>query len=270
MSGTADVATGTAAATAPSAGTTPGRGVGSSSQVTRVLGVLALAGVALLLAFGLVISPNDFQQRVSVRFFYLHVPAANLAYLSFGITAFAGLMHLVRFRRIGTFGWDRLAGAAAEVGLVWTAVCLLTGSLWGRMTWGVYWTWDARLTTTALLFVTFLGYVALRRVPATLEQRAKRSAIAGLIAFVNVPIVHFSVVWWRSLHQDSTIKRADPTIDGMMLFSFFVGMVACSLVFAWMLVHRYRQEVLTDLADAQALDVAVAERAADAPVGVAR
>jgi heme exporter protein C len=238
---------------------------GSSSRLTQVLAVLALAGVAATVLFGLVLSPNDAQQRVSVRFMYLHVPAANLAYLTFFLTALGGVMHLIRFRRTGKLGWDRLAGAAAEVGLVWTGVTLITGMLWGKMTWGVYWTWDARLTTTALLFVLFLGYLAIRRVPATPEVRGKRSAIAGMIAFMNVPIVHFSVVWWRSLHQDSTIKRLDPTIDGLMLFTLFVGMVAMSLVTAWMLVHRYRHEVLLDLVDERGLEAAVRERLADEP-----
>lgn len=242
----------------------------TGTRATRVLGVLSIAGLALLLPLALVWSPDDAQQRTSVRFMYLHVPAANLAYLAFGVTAFCGVMHLVRYRRTRSLTWDRVAGASAEIGLVWTAVTLVTGMLWGKLTWGVYWTWDARLTTTALLFVLFLGYLAIRRVPGTFEQRAKRSAIAGLVAFVDVPIVHLSVEWWRSLHQRSTIKRLDPTIDGLMLFTLFVGFVVLTLVFVWMLLHRYRQQVLEDLLDERGLEQSIeARRAEVVSVGVA-
>ena len=119
---------------------------------------------------------------------------------------------------------DRFAGASAEIGVLFTGLALVTGMLWGRPTWGVFWTWDARLTSTALLFLLFLGYLAIRRLPAPPEQRAKRAAIAGLIAFIDVPIVHLSVEWWRSLHQDATVARRDldAQLDGTMLFTLFL------------------------------------------------
>ena len=95
--------------------------------------------------------------------------------------------------------------------MVFTGLTLVTGSLWGRPTWGTYWEWDPRLTSTALLFVLFLGYLAVRGIPAERHVRARRAAVVGLVAFVDVPIVHYSVDWWRSLHQPATISRLEPT-----------------------------------------------------------
>jgi heme exporter protein C len=126
--------------------------------------------------------------------------------------------------------------------------------------------WDARLTTTALLLVLFLGYLAVRRIPSDPDVRAKRAAIAGLIAFVDVPIVHYSTVWWRTLHQGPTITRLDPQIDGLMLFSLMLGMVVFLLVYLWLLVHRFRVAYLESQVEDQGLDVALAERRAEATV----
>ena len=112
----------------------------------------------------------------------------------------------------------------------------------------MWWTWDARLTSTALLLVLFLGYLALRRVPADPEVRATRCAVAALIAFVDVPIVHFSVVWWQTLHQGATVLNPElsPTIHGSMAWTLLLGFVALTLVFVWMVAVRYRIEVLAD------------------------
>jgi heme exporter protein C len=236
---------------------------GTGTKGSRILGLASLVGLAVLALYAFVITPADVVQGESVRFIYLHVPSANLAYLAFALTAFSGVMYL--WKRTRSLVWDRLAGAAAEVGLLFTGICLITGMLWGKMTWGVYWTWDARLTTTALLFVLFLGYVAIRRLPAPFEVRAKRSAIAGIIAFVDVPIVHLSVEWWRTLHQRSTIKTLDPTIDGIMLFTLFMGFVVFLVVFTWLLWHRYRLAVLEDRVEERGLDDAIAERLAEGP-----
>jgi len=142
------------------------------------------------------------------------------------------------------------------------ALTLVTGMLWGRITWGVFWQWDARLTTTALLFVTYVGYLAVRNLGGSHEQRAKRSAIIGLLAVIEIPLVHFSVEMWRSLHQDASI--ADPTgdikMDGLMLFSLFVGVVAFTLLYLWLLLHRSRAMAMQDRIDDRGLDAALAAR----------
>ena len=151
---------------------------------------------------------------------------------------------------------------AVEVGAVFSALTLVTGSLWGRPVWGVWWTWDARLTSTALLLLLEIGYLALRRVPADLDVRAKRCAVAALLVAVDVPIVHFSVDWWNTLHQGGTFL--DPGFDlhvhGIMLWTLVLSFVAFSLVFVWLLGVRYQVEVLQDAVGDQELEVSLSER----------
>ena len=236
----------------------------TASPATRTLGAVALVGVAALVILALLVSPADEVMGDSVRLMYVHVPSAWLAYLSFAVTAVGSALYL--WKRTISLGWDRVAGASAEIGVLFTGLCLATGMIWGKLTWGVYWTWDARLTTTALLFVLFLGYLAIRRLPADPATRARRSAVAGLVAFVDVPIVHQSVEWWRTLHQEPTVLRRDlnPTIDGLMLFTLFLGVVAFTVVYAWLMVHRTRVAWLEDRLEDEGLDVAIAERQAEA------
>ena len=140
-------------------------------------------------------------------------------YWAGGVAAGGSLLYL--WPRTRSFFWDRLAASAVEVGAVFSALTLVTGSLWGRPVWGVWWTWDARLTSTALLLLLEIGYLALRRVPADPDVRARRCAVAALLVAVDVPIVHFSVDWWNTLHQGGTIL--DPGFDlhvhGIMLWT---------------------------------------------------
>jgi heme exporter protein C len=238
----------------------------TGSVTSRLLGVLALAGLAATAVLGLVVTEPDAEPPVgqgdSMRLLYVHVPSAILAYVAFGLTAVGSVLWLVR----RSTWWDRVAASAAEVGVLFTALCLLTGSLWGRPTWGTYWDWDPRLTTTALLLLLFVGYLAIRRLPADPTVRAKRSAIVGLVAFADVPIVHFAVDWWRSLHQDATVGTLDVKLEGLQLFSFFVGLVAFSLFFAWSMLHRFRLAWLEDRVEETSLDAAIAERRAEAAV----
>jgi len=235
----------------------------TGTKATRVMGILALIGMAWLVVFGLVLSPPDEAQGEAVRMLYIHVPTAWLAFLAFGITALSSALYL--FPKTRAMAWDRVAGASAEIGVLYTGLTLVAGSIWGRITWGVYWTWDARLTTTALLFVLFLGYLALRRLPASHEQRARRCAMAGLIAFVDVPITYASVEWWRTLHQGSTVREiGDVQISGSMLFSLFVGVVAFTLVYLWLMLHKTRIAMMEDALDDHGLDLALEQRRAEA------
>ncbi len=264
----------TATATDPSpapAGTVRPRSSASSAtgtRATRVIGVLALIGLPILLLLGLVTSPEDVEMGDSVRIMYVHVPSAWLAYLAFGVTALCSILYL--WRRTRSLTLDRFAGASAEIGVLFTGLALITGMLWGRPTWGVFWTWDARLTSTALLFLLFLGYLAIRRLPAPPEVRAKRAAIAGLIAFIDVPLVHLSVDWWRSLHQDATVARRnlDAQLDDTMLFTLFFALAVFTLIYVWLLLHRQRQLWLEDHQGDAALDRAIADRRAEASVAV--
>jgi heme exporter protein C len=254
------------------------RSEGTGSQGSRVLGAITLAGMAGLLLSGLVLSPEDpgpNEMGQTVRIMYMHVPVAIITFLAFGVTAFGSAMYLWKRSEF----WDLTAAASAEIGVLLTALTLATGMIWGKFAWGTWWVWDARLTTTALLLVLFLGYLAVRRLQGPPEQRSKRAAIAGLIAFVDVPIVHYSVDWWRSLHQPATISRFDPQIDGLLLFSLMLGMVVFLLAYWWLMIHRFRLQLMESRLEERGLDAALAERRAEAdpaapvgatPAGVAR
>lgn len=193
------------------------------------LALLGAGFVAILLA------PTDGLQGVLQRLMYAHVPAAWLAYLAFALTLIASIGWL-RTRRDR---WDHLAVGAVEVGVFFTGLALVLGSVWGKPVWGVWWTWDARLVTTALLFLVYSGYLALRRGIDDPRVRADRAAVLGIVAFVQVPIVHFSVVWWRTLHQPPTVLRpGDPTMDHTMLAVLLLNVVAYSAVFVTLLRRR--------------------------------
>lgn len=232
----------------------------TSTPHTRVLGLVTLVGVAWLVLFGLVLSPADQNQGESVRILYLHAPAAWLAYLAFVVTAAASALFL--FTKRHSLGWDRLAGASAEIGVLFMAITLVVGMLWGRLTWGVFWRWDARLTTTAFLFVTYIGYLAVRRLGGTAEQRAQRSAVLALLAVLEIPLVHFSVKLWRGLHQDATVLRpnGDVKLDNLMLFTLLSGIVTFTLMYVWLVIHRQRTLTAEDLLDDVGLELALAER----------
>jgi heme exporter protein C len=160
--------------------------------------------------------------------------------------------------------WDRVAGASAELGVVFTGLTLVLGSMWGRPVWGTWWEWEARLVSTAVLFFLYVGYLALRRIPS--PGRAKRCAIAALIAFVDVPIVHFSVEWWRTLHQKATVFNPDlnPEIHGMMAFTLVFGVFAFTLAYVYLLDRRYTLEALEEGREERELEQAIAERTAAA------
>ena len=232
--------------------------------VRRALGWAALGALVVLAMFGLWGAPPDEVQGDAQRLMYLHVPAAWVAYLAFGVTAVCSALWL--WPRTRSMVWDRIAGASAELGVLFTALTLLLGSLWGRPVWGVWWAWDARLVTTAVLLFLYLGYLALRRVPAAPEAKAKRCAIAALIAFVDVPIVHFSVEWWRTLHQEATVfdPELKANIHGVMAFTLWWGVLAFTLLFVYLLDRRYRLEALEEDLYERELEQAIAERVAGA------
>ncbi len=243
----------------PSAKKTRRRTSGTGTRATRVLGISSLIGLVWLVAFGLAFSPADYLQKQAVRIMYIHVPGAWLAFLAFGVTALCSGVYLSKPGR--SLIWDRFAGASAEIGVVFMAVTLVTGSLWGRLTWGVYWQWDALLTTTAFMFVTYIGYIAVRNLGGTPQARAKRSAVLGLVAALEIPLVHFSVNWWRTLHQKATITPGgDTKIGGLMLFSLMIGVVVFTMIYAWLLIHRQRVLAMRDAVEAHGLDRALEER----------
>ena len=233
--------------------TVPARGV------TWTTALVSLAALAVL---ALVVAPPDRVQGDAQRLMYLHVPAAWIAYVAYGVTSLASALYL--WRRTSHPRWDRIAAASAEVGVLFTALTIALGSLWGRPVWGVWWAWDARLITTLVLLFLYLGYLAIRKVPASREVRARRSAIVALVAFVDVPVVHFSVVWWRTLHQQPTVLNPElnPQIEGVMATTLLVGVVAFTALYAALVSSRYRLACVEDAAHVDAVAVAVARRRA--------
>jgi len=184
------------------------------------------------------ISPaaDSLQGFERVRIMYVHVPAAWLAYLAFFVT-FGGSVGYLITRNLR---WDRIAAASAEIGVYFTGLAIALGMIWGKSTWGVWWTWDARLTLTAIMFFVYLGYLALRRTTDDSVLRAGRAAVLGVLGAVQIPLVHFSVIWWRGLHQGPSVVRADgPAIqDPLMLTALIVGVLAFTVVYVSLMVKR--------------------------------
>ncbi|MFM7252259.1 MAG: cytochrome c biogenesis protein CcsA [Ilumatobacteraceae bacterium] len=244
---------------APAPQTSPSRSAlrrPTSTRFSRGLGATVLAGLSMLVVLGLVVSPDDRIQGDAVRNLYIHVPSAWLAYLAFIVTAVSSAGYL--YRRTRSLAWDRVAGASAEVGVLFMAITLVTGSLWGRITWGTYWTWDSRLTTTAFLLVTYIGYLAVRGLGGSHHQRARRSAVLALLAVLEVPLVHFSVRWWRPLHQGQSVRNGE--LSDLMLFTLFTGLVTFTLLYVWLVLHRQRVLTMDDMVADRGLDEALDER----------
>jgi heme exporter protein C len=208
---------------------------------TRVLGFVALAAVSVMTVVALFVVPADLNQGDAQRIMYPHVASAWLAYLSFGVTAVSGILWL--WRRDLRF--DAVALAGAEVGVVFTAFAIWGGMMWGRPIWGVFWQWeDPRLTTTALLLALYIGYLLFRRLTDDPERRATRAAIVGIVAAIDIPIVHFSVEWWRGLHQTATIGSPDRVLDPAAPMAFvgtLLGMLAAfTLTWVYLMIRRYQ------------------------------
>ncbi len=215
----------------------------------RVLGVLAVLGVVATLIMALGVTPPDAVEGDVFRLIYVHVPAAWLAYLAFFVVFVASVAYL----RTGRSRWDRLAAASAEVGVLFTALTLVIGSIWAKPVWGTWWTWDPRLTTTAILLLIYVGYLAVRRLPDSPARRGRWAAVVGVVGFVDVPIVHLSVTWWRSLHQAPQVARVAPRMAPIMAWTLVLAVLAFTLVFAHLVVLRLRVGRLEERVVAEAL-----------------
>jgi heme exporter protein C len=198
--------------------------------------VLLLAGLYL----GLVASPADYQQGDSVRIMYVHVPSAWMALFVYMVVAGASVASLVWKHPLA----DLIAKAASPVGACFTFLALLTGSLWGKPMWGTYWVWDARLTSVLILFFLYLGHIALMGAFDDLTRGAKAAAVLALVGAVNVPIIKFSVDWWNTLHQPSSVIRmSGPAIHASMLWPLLLMALGFKTYFLTVLILRVRSEV---------------------------
>jgi len=196
-------------------------------------GALALLTMAVGSYIGLFVVGADVEMGEVQRLMYVHVPAAWTAFVAFFAVFIGSVLYLVQRDERA----DRVAASAAEVGVVFISLTLATGMLWGKPTWGVWWTWDPRLTTTALLLAVFVGYLAVRGFADDAERRARWSAIVGILGFVQVPIVYLSVVWWRSIHQPPSSPRS---VSSDILGTWMLNFAAFLLVFGWLTARRAR------------------------------
>ena len=225
-----------------------------------VLGALSVAGIVASAVMSLAVVPADASQGDVQRLMYVHVPAAWLAYLSFFVVFVCSILYL-KTKRIR---YDRVAHASAEIGVLFTALTVALGSLWGKPVWGTYWTWDPRLTTTAIMLLMYVGYLAVRRLPDNPTRRARWAAVVGIVAFADVPIVQLSVEWWRSLHQGPTIRLlGESTIAPIMLTTLLVAVAAFTLLYAYLMAVRLRVGRLEDRAAAEALSPRLGRPAED-------
>lgn len=233
------------------------------NAVTLALGIVALLSLTATVVLGLSL-PTTVEQDDYSKLIAIHPGLAWASYVAFGVTALASLLWLWPATRSRTA--DLVAGASAEAGVVFTALTLLTGSIWGRPTWGTWWVWDARLTLSALMLALYLGYLALRRVPADADTRARRAAVAAVLAVLVVPVNHFAVEWWRTLHQGRSLNQLEPgnDLDGIFIGAMLLGFLAMTLTYVWFVLTRLRTARLEAELEDVALDVAIAERRAEA------
>jgi heme exporter protein C len=219
---------------------------------TRILLALAVVTGVIGLAFALN-APPDVLQGEYARIMHIHVPSAWLAFLAFGVTALGSIMWRISKKRT----WDRLAAASAEIGVLFTALALLTGMIWGRPVWGTFWDWgDARMSTTALMFFVYLGYLALRRSVADPVVRANRASLLGIIAVVQVPLVYFSVSLWRTLHQTVSLRPDGSQMDPAMLRAMLINLGAFTAIYLALLSARTLLGRLEEEAEERAVSVA--------------
>ena len=199
------------------------------------VGLMLLAAVAIFFY-----APTDALQHDVQRIFYVHVSSAIAAYGCFAVVLVGGAIYL----RNGSLVADRFARAGALVGLVFTTVTLVMGMLWAKPIWGMFWAWDARLTSTLVLWIIYAGYLLVRRLAEPGRQAARFAAVVGIFGFIDVPVVHFSVTWWRTQHPGPVI--VNDALPPEMLATFLFTMACTLALAAVMIAIRYRIETLAD------------------------
>lgn len=207
----------------------------AGNRVRRLLGAGTIIAMAAVLTLGLLWAPEDAMQGPPQRIFYIHVPSAWVGFLAFFVVFGSSIALLAT----GKQKYDDLASASAELGLLFTTAVLITGPLWGRPIWGVYWTWDPRLTSFLMLWLIYVSYLVLRGYVPDAARRARYSAVVGIVGFLDVPIVYLSVRWWRSEHPLQVVFERNG-LPAEMLISLLVGVLAFTLLYAYLLTVRLR------------------------------
>ena len=219
----------------------PTRFLAFADRILPFVWAAALLGLGVGLYLAFFVAPPDYQQGETVRIMFVHVPSAWLSMLGYGLMAIAAL---------GTLVWrhplaDVAAKSIAPVGAAFTFLALVTGSLWGKPMWGTYWVWDARLTSMLVLFLMYLGLIALWRAVDDSGRASRVAAVLILVGAINLPIIKFSVDWWNTLHQPASVFRmGGPTIDASMLWPLFVMAIATTLLFLALVLMVMKNEIL--------------------------
>jgi len=213
-------------------------------SLTNALIVLGAVLMVINVYLVFMVAPTDSVLGNVQRVFYFHVPMAILSFLAFFVVFVASILYLAKRNQ----KWDRLAHAAAEVGVVFVTLALLTGVIWARPVWGVWWTWEPRLTTTLILWLIYVAYLMIRAYAPNRTQGANYAAVVGIVGFVDVPIVYYSVQWWRSIHPSAVVGplaetgALEPVMQGILLFSFLTFLV----LFLYLVVERMALRGLAD------------------------
>ena len=212
--------------------------------------LLAVAAVVMIVDLALIFLwvPNDEITGVVQRIMYFHVPLAWVGFLSFFVVFCASVLYLWK----GDKKWDALGHSAAEIGVLFTTLMLITGATWAKPVWGVWWTWDPRLTTSTILWFLYVAYLMLRAYAPTPSQAARYSAVMGIIGFVDVPIVYFSAIWWRAVHPTVVVGPAaeSDSLVGSMLFTLMFSLLTFTVLFAYILWERFSLRSSSDEVEA--------------------
>ncbi len=213
-------------------------------MLTPILGWISAIGFGLLFLLVFGFTPPDSMMGFSQKIMYLHLPTILGAYLAFFVVFICSIGYL--WKRTAVY--DRVAKSSAEVGVLFCGLGLLTGAIWGRPTWGTYWVWDARLTTTLILFLVYVGYVLVRAFADPGEKQARLAAVLGIVGFLDIPLVHVSVQWWRTLHQPSTMFKvgeggeAKPAMPVEFLVPTLIGLALAVVLYVFLLRYRMQLE----------------------------
>src|SRR6266496_1956998 len=213
--------------------------------VSLKLGIFSLIGMMISIWMIFLYAPTDAVQGQPQRIFYFHVPMAWLGMLGFVVVAIAGIGYLVSKDE----RWDWAARASAESGAFFITLALITGSIWGKTIWGTWWTWDARLTTTLILWFIYIGYLMLRSYMGRTSASARAGAVLAIIGLIDVPIIYESVNWWRTLHPQQVLPiGSSPQLPPEMLYTLLVSFVTLTLLFSFLMVQLYQLEKMQTLA----------------------
>lgn len=218
-----------------------------ATSIQPWLGFLCFITLAYGIIGALLLAPADYQQGDVFRLMYLHVPAAIGSIVIYGGMSMAALFYLIWKIKVA----NMIAEASASIGAVFTLLCLVTGALWGKPTWGTFWIWDARLTSELLLLFIYLGIIALRKALPEQTLAAKSTSIFILVGLVNIPIIHYSVVWWNTLHQGSSLSLTQVSIASDMLYPLLAMLLGFMSFYAWFIAIRLRQLLLTRESETQ-------------------